>query len=302
MKNLNLIFNKLYYSKLGTDQKVFDESLENFNRQIEKTAFDHDRDYVSLPFETDTFNLKVLYPGLLIGTGNPHGTHKSNNDINMGFSFDYVTGQPYIPSSSVKGVLRSHFKDRADAVLELILAVTGKSNVDVSKLEEEIFDKNDTFFDAVLFDSDKNGLIMGRDYITPHSSSFKNPTPISIIKVLPEVRFEFRFSLTDGEQLTAKEKKDVFKELLIIFGVGAKTNTGYGGFESAGVKVFPKEALKRDDFKKNSNRYDKSSSYSGISIDTSEKIMCPHCKKYVYKYSKSGKLNAYCFYCKGLIK
>lgn len=302
LKNLNLIFNKLYYSKLGAGQEDFDKSLESFNRQIEKTAFDHNRDYVSLPFEADTFNLKVLYPGLLIGTGNPHGTHKSNNDINMGFSFDYVTGQPYIPGSSVKGVLRSHFKERADAVSELILAVTGKSNVDIGKLEEEIFDKNDTFFDAVLFDGDKYGLIMGRDYITPHSSSFKNPIPISIIKVLPEVRFEFRFSLTDGEQLTAKEKKAVFKELLIIFGVGAKTNTGYGGFESAGVKVLPKETPKQDDFKKKSNRYDKSSSRRGVSTDTSEKIMCPHCKKYVFKYNKGGRLNAYCFYCNGSLK
>lgn len=305
MTNLNLLFNKMYYSKLWTSQEEFDTSLDNYNRQIEKTVFDHSRDYIALPFETETFNLKVLYPGLLIGTGNPHGTHKSNNDINMGFSFDYVTGQPCIPGSSVKGVLRSYFKDRADAVAELILAVTGKSDVNIGELEKEIFDNNDVFFDAVIFDSNRYGLVMGRDYITPHLSSYKNPIPISIIKVLPEVRFEFRFSLNDGKQLTAKEKSAVFKELLILFGVGAKTNTGYGRFESADNIILSKEAPpseerpKKDNLKKEYGGYNNSSSPRNAGVDTSQQIVCPHCNKRVYKYNKGGRLNKYCFYCKG---
>ncbi len=305
MKNLNLIFNKLYYDKLGADQKEFDKSLEDYNKEIFGTAFDHDRDYIPLPFEADTFSLKVLYPGLLIGTGNPHGSHKSTNDINMGFSFDYVTGQPYIPGSSVKGVIRSHFKERTEAVRELISVVTGKADVNISELEKEIFDNSDVFYDAVLFDGDRYGYVMGRDYITPHSSPFKNPVPISIIKVLSDVRFEFRFSLTDGKQLTAKEKKAVFKELLILFGVGAKTNTGYGRFESAGVKVLPKEKpLVETDYTKSSNKYDnrggnkKSYPPRNINVDTSEKIICPNCKKSVYKYNRYGKPWTECFFCK----
>lgn len=308
MKNLNLIFNKLYYDKLGVDQKVFDKSLEDYNKVIFGTTFDHDRDYIPLPFEVDTFNLKVLYPGLLIGTGNPHGTHKSTNDINMGFSFDYVTGQPYIPGSSVKGVLRSHFKERTEAVQELISAVTGKADVNISELEKEIFDNSDVFYDAVLFDGDRYGLVMGRDYITPHSSPVKNPVPISIIKVLPDVRFQFRFSLTDGKYLTAKEKKAVFKELLILFGAGAKTNTGYGIFESAGVKVLPKEKPPVETgHENNNNKYDnrggnkKSFSSQNANVDTSEKIQCPHCKREVYKYNKSGRVNRFCFFCKELL-
>ena len=75
---------------------------------------------------------------------------------------------------------------------------------------------------------------MGFDYITPHKSPTENPVPIKIIKVLPDVSFEFRFIITDktidGINFSAGYILKLFKELLCLFGSGAKTNVGYGMF------------------------------------------------------------------------
>ena len=132
--------------------------------------------------------------------------------------------------------MRSHFKDHTEAVVE-ILRQNGYPDITektVKNLEKAIFDNSDIFFDAVVYDGDEHGRLMGFDYITPHSSPTKNPVPIRIIKVLPNVRFEFRFKLTehtvDDFDFKVQDMLDLFKNLILLFGVGAKTNVGYGIF------------------------------------------------------------------------
>lgn len=58
--------------------------------------------------ETGGFDLKTIYPGLVTGVGLPHETSEGSTFI-LGFCFDYTTGLPIIPGSTVKGVLRSVF-------------------------------------------------------------------------------------------------------------------------------------------------------------------------------------------------
>ena len=243
MRNLNLLFYKEYYQKLGTE--TFREDVQNNNKNLTSASFNYQTDYVQPPLEDcQRFILKVVYPGLLIGTGNSHGAGDigdCDEDVNAGFSFDYVTGQPYIPGRSVKGVLRSHFKHHTDAVTE-ILKENGFADIDsdvVKELEQEIFDNADIFFDAVVRKGDAQDKLLGFDYITPHSSATKNPIPIRIIKVMPDVLFEFRFKICDKEidgiKFTAGKIKWLFQELILLFGVGAKTNVGYGIFETAKV-------------------------------------------------------------------
>lgn len=65
-----------------------------------------------------SFQLQTTYPGLMIGLGNPHDL-KGKGAIKAGFSFDYVTGLPYIPGSSLKGVLRSYFPQETKDELQL---------------------------------------------------------------------------------------------------------------------------------------------------------------------------------------
>ena len=251
MKNLGLIFNKVCYQKMG-DNRPVDSNTQNRNRdqrtvyqkdlderiaEICSATFDPNRDYKESEVSNEIFELKTAYPGLLIGTGNPHGADSYAGDIAAGFSFDYVTGQPYIPGSSVKGVLRSHFKQHPEAVGEIAQCVLNRS-VDVATLEKVIFDGNDVFLDAVVSEGDASGHVIGSDYITPHSHpNLKNPTPIHILKVLPGVKLEFRFRLTGGtlsasDKLNASDKLKLFKELIVNFGVGAKTNVGYGILET----------------------------------------------------------------------
>lgn len=299
MRNLNLLFYKEYYQKLGTgefkaDVKRIDDIL--INTKFEKKDYSPSR----IAQKECIFILKTTYPGLLIGAGNPHGAGDiggSDDDINMGFSFDFVTGQPYIPGSSVKGVLRSHFKDHPQAVREIIskLKNINVSEKTVEKLEQAIFDNADVFLDAVVFDGDENGRLLDFDYITPHGKATKNPIPIKIIKVAPDVRFEFRFVLSDkqidGQSFTKEVLVDLFKELLCIFGAGAKTNVGYGHFDMADNTRVPKlDAAKLSDNFDNHTQNNKK--------QNTPKVKCPHCGYYNFKYKMDGKTkNIFCRQC-----
>ena len=140
---------------------------------------------------------------------------KITDDINIGFTFDFVTGQPIIPGSTVKGVLRSCLEDNPEVVGAFF-----KVNI-TNELIKELFEGDDAFLDAVILCGDENNKILAFDTITPHKSPIENPIPIKFIKVTPDVQFEFRFRLTDGI-LTAKEKADLYKELIMLFGIGAK--------------------------------------------------------------------------------
>ena len=231
-----------------------------------------------------------------------------NEEIKVGFSFDYTTGQPYIPASSVKGVLRSYFnepkpknskqdeilkdyfRERKQAVSDIIKEKTKIefSSEEIELLGNDIFDNNDVFLDAVVYWGDTYGHILSTDYITPHESPVKNPVPIKILKINPGVQLEFRFLLNEhtvNRNTVSKEMlKTIFTELLSLFGVGAKTNVGYGILiESDGER--PAYKTVQADTQQNSN--------------VSEKIICPHCKKETYKYQQDNKtLNTECKICR----
>ena len=191
------------------------------------------------------FTMETSYPGLVIGSGYTHGL-SSEYDAKIGFYFDHTTGLPLIQGSSIKGLLRScfglEFGDQKDPYKEQKhnhIKDLLKKDIDVETLAKEIFEGIDTktnkpksiyerdiFYEARVVDY-KNSLI-DSDYITPHTDgALKNPNPIKFIKVSPEVSFEFNFDLKDG-LISADEKMFLFIELLQIFGIGAKTNVGYG--------------------------------------------------------------------------
>lgn len=209
-----------------------------------------------------SFVLETIYPGLLIGTGNIHETGMLG-ECKLGLQFDYTTGLPYIPGSSVKGLLRSMFpysipktkkgvkydtyrKQRSEYIKELLskreLELT---DADVEDLEMQLFagEKNEKsipiyerciFYDAMINGYNEEKGILGLDYITPHLEPLKNPTPIQFMKILPEVRFQFQFRIPDNVELKSGVKVsqddvlNLFKNILMGIGIGAKTNVGYG--------------------------------------------------------------------------
>ena len=327
MKNLNLLFHKLYYGQISCvaenpDNKAkntFEDNVKARNNEIFSSKFVHSLDFLKCEIpNVSVFHMKTKYPGLLIGTGYPHGSGRADDDIKCGFSFDYVSGQPYIPGSSVKGVLRSHFKDHSEAVAK----IAGIPTDAVKALEKNIFDYGDIFLDAVLYDGAKGNLILGKDYLTPHSDATKNPIPIHIMKVLPDVRFEFRFLVSDFTKdeftFTGKQKIELFKTLLELFGTGAKTNVGFGVLEidESAPKLYFDQQNEQSNHDSNNSRNNHNSGYNNNrgnvngknnhrnngnytagtkAPSTQEKIKCPHCGWMNYIYNRHGEKNKKCY-------
>lgn len=189
---------------------------------------------------------RTLYPGLIIGLGLSHGT-PADGDLKCGFQFDYATGLPIIPGSSVKGVLRSVFPDpdgQADErnkqkarYIARLLGIELKEEhllPAVQQLAKQIFVHDDAkrlgtdvFMDAILTGPSR-GEFLADDYLTPHDG-YKDPVPIQFLKVLPGIEFTFFFKLT-AFKIGEKEvdKLDLFRRILEDVGIGAKTNVGYG--------------------------------------------------------------------------
>ena len=222
--------------------------------------------------------LKTTYPGMLSGSGYPHEMG-FKGELKLGFSFDYTTGLPYLPGSSLKGLLRSPFRSKegkkyVEVLLKDLLGSlpspkhTSESLDLLGQLEKEIFEghrlvrgkdgntqnepfpisQRDIFHDSFVQSSSHQshqkefkGGFLGPDFITPHInrdnedlSPFTDPIPLAFLKVLPGVIFGFDFRLHDSQvlpSLTAEKKYQLFKQILLDFGIGAKTNVGYGQLE-----------------------------------------------------------------------
>lgn len=164
--------------------------------------------------EDQSFQLITTEPGMVLGTGLPHGIRKDDNDFKIGFYFDHTYGLPIIPGSSVKGALRSVFpsydKDKTTSVniknvktkwlISLIININDNDFLNntyqpvdalddiiikyITELESEIFEGicketpmsiyDRDIFHDALLFSDDT-TIFGIDYITPHKHK-TNPT------------------------------------------------------------------------------------------------------------------------------
>jgi len=220
-----------------------------------KTYFSH----LNLPFAKG-FRLTTTYPGLLIGAGYSHYAinEGEDSDYQLGFFFDHTLGVPIIPGSTVKGVLKNVFpkeeKDKRKREAKR-LYIIGLAKLDTKTSEkitndtlEEIFFKNgNVFFHAFPIAIYNNNVgdekkLLTDDAITPHhpgepDAIFKEPTPLKFIKVPAEVTFKFQFRINDYKkgdiELSSKTILNVFKQILLDFGICAKRNVGYGHFKNS---------------------------------------------------------------------
>ncbi|MBK9227467.1 MAG: type III-B CRISPR module RAMP protein Cmr6 [Ignavibacteria bacterium] len=219
------------------------------------------------------FEATTLYPGLLVGSGYNHEIGKQRDELKqvdelkLGFFFDHTSGLPCIPGSSVKGILRHAFEiEKGEYVLSVIEEIQNKERTiesptlfEIDKIKAIMESKNnkaspfvsvvfdgrdstgkylplkdrDIFFDAFPVKSgNQDGVFLKNDYITHHENKFKNPNPVQFLKVLPEVTFRFPFRLTD-EPVKADVKLELFRQIILDLGAGARTNVGYGQFKPA---------------------------------------------------------------------
>lgn len=279
--NLSWFFNVEYYQEAFGNGTV---SANDNNQKLLKckpTAIMHP----ALPGEL-SFDLQTRYPGLLAGMGYCH-QGGIQGEVCAGISLDYVTGTPYLPGSSVKGVLRAAFEHE-----EYIRELLQDDSADVSALKRKIFGhrheeetgsagcSTDVFLDAYPVQYDKNGLL-DLENITPHHMSEKwelsDPIPLTLLKIRPDVVFRFRFLLTDSMGLVAEEKLALFRKILLDLGIGAKTNVGFGRFTDE-IKQLQPDQLQPV----------KRAPQEGVCLD---------CGKKTKMNAKSGKYYPRCFEC-----
>lgn len=236
VNNIGRLFYKDYYKEV--DWVQYNNLNKGEDLKIDATIKDSPLVEIKKPVEgIDSICATVLYPGLVTGVGL---SHDAKVGYKLGMHFDYTHGMPIVYGSSVKGVLKTYFKD-------FFLAKYPNANekTDAEPLVEMIFEgkkpnkngnvplyERDVFFDAVIVKSNDKGKILEDDYITPHPDPLKNPTPIKMLKIASGCTMEFRFRLCDtvvgGMKFSVADKLELFKDILTTVGIGAKTNVGYG--------------------------------------------------------------------------
>lgn len=243
--NLNYYYKRGYYKWLQK-AKISDTDVNTANQIMVNMCFKNSDETIEFCEKGQCFPLTTVYPGLMTGLGDLHMTQHHKEEFKLGFSLDYTTGMPYIPASGIKGMLRSVFLYYPEYVMEYCDSITRFSEriVDmglenkiehvVREIELEIFKgSSDVFFTAVPF-ATASAQLFGIDYITPHKAKIaemeglRSPDVIKMLKVIPGVSYVFRFRLQDGAILKKEEKLELFRQILLDFGIGAKTNVGFG--------------------------------------------------------------------------
>lgn len=263
MKNLSKAYYKDYFSDTSFcleegEIKAESKNIQSRNKHLLASA---NRDYLKavqkiylsshLPVK-HSFSLNVRYPGLVTGVGISHEA-KVEGEFKLGIHLDYTTGLPVIYGSSVKGVLRSAFRE--ENLLDVLPTLVPKLKKELELIQHKMQAKSleewavsifgddndrdsrsvyerDIFFDAIVVDTNSHNRFLAADSITPHGSNpLKNPVPLTFVRIASGCKIEFRFRLIDSGPLTASEKETLFKAILIAFGIGAKTNVGYGRLE-----------------------------------------------------------------------
>lgn len=185
--------------------------------------------------QTFTFLAKTSSP-FVTGLGSGHPTE-------TGIILDRNLGVPYLPASSIKGVLRLAYA---------VNIANGRSEVPDAELDE-YFGSTDTEKGArgqlVFLDAYPKGNVgLKVDIMNPHFSNYyggkenvqpaetENPNPIKFLTVKEGTEFVFScayFPLDEEKRADGKVKDDVEKMFRTAFtkiGFGGKTSTGYGRF------------------------------------------------------------------------
>ena len=185
----------------------------------------------SIPFTTQT--------RLVVGLGLP-------SPLETGFLFDRLTGCPYLPGSSVKGLLR------ATALLVRKGELEGSQDFWASSLERvfgpEISpDVISRTGEAVFYDAfPARWPELEVDVLTPHygkhyrnegvPADWDNPVPVPFLTIAAGVPFEFPVTAKDPD---FEEIRKLLGTGLDWLGIGAKKAAGYGVFGDPADQIPP---------------------------------------------------------------
>ena len=175
---------------------------------------------------------------LVIGIGQDH-------PVENGFLWHPTLGVPYIPGSSIKGMLRNWMLEWADGA-------TNKAwfESDIAKGVGQLI-----FLDALPLEVPK----LEADVITPHygpyyrdpntqpPADWHSPVPTPFLTVAVGAKFAIRVIARRGKptdppfDFAAVEKalKDALKDAFDVLGIGAKTAVGYGRLKPSNEPQVP---------------------------------------------------------------
>ena len=249
-KSLSLFFDRGFdgyagpkweYRRAKAEQKEGKtEFLENFVKLFNESAdanelYRHILSRRLLALEPIIAQCHTSTSGLIVGIGRW-------NPVEVGFTFDRFTGSPFLPGSSVKGLLRA----------VAVLVGKGELEGDHALWSDEaavtrIFGKQEQqgaflFYDALP----DRWPTLEVDVMTPHHSKYYDgtselaadwdePVPVHFLRVKAGTRFLFWFGPRDPKKVLAGDQEAIARLLttaLDWLGAGAKTSSGYGWFEA----------------------------------------------------------------------
>jgi CRISPR-associated protein Cmr6 len=183
-----------------------------------------------------------------LGSGHPNET---------GMILDRNTGCPFLPASSIKGVLRLAYALKLADDNHSIVEIDKDGQVTIDdKYLDKYFGSTDTNTDKskrgelVILDAyPKKAPKLKLDIMNPHYPNYysgkeekkkpietENPVPIKFISIAENTEFTFRafFLPLNGESFDQKDKDNIeaaFEKAFKIVGFGGKTAIGYGRFK-----------------------------------------------------------------------
>jgi len=158
------------------------------------------------------------------------------NAVENGFLWHHTLGCPYLPGSSVKGMVRAWAEHWLEVNPKIIARLFGGDRINPSA-------GSLIFYDALPV----GAVTLYTEMITPHTGDWRisekpqnsppadwiSPTPIPFLAVNAGAKFQFaispRHTAAKGDVVTAF---DWLKEALDWIGAGAKTAIGFGRFLS----------------------------------------------------------------------
>lgn len=221
------------FQDIAKDKQKFLSKFTDYSKKSEySTAFTLRRKY--LEKIGDGFSLTTA-TRLLFGIGYQH-------PLEIGFMFDWTTGLPIIPGSSLKGIARDHALNNNDHWdKELVKKIFGPRDASIAHVGSIIF------FPGFPC-PDTGQKLFEIDVMTPHYTPYYdnptknppadwyNPVPIPFLTVPAGVRYCFRIAvrtnlgMKEAESTLLKEAKNILRSALVEHGVGAKTAVDYGYF------------------------------------------------------------------------
>ncbi len=153
--------------------------------------------------------------------------------VENGFAWHHTLGVPYLPGSSVKGMVRAWAEQWEDIDKTESNRIFGPEGA--GKVGSVIF------FDAIPTDP----VRLEADIMTPHYAPYysdgeapgdwHDPTPIPFLTVAAKQPFQFAIAPRNSNNKDdAAQAREWLKEALGWIGAGAKTAVGYGRFKPTG--------------------------------------------------------------------